>query len=186
MEKIKVVAVIMLLALLAGCSSGSKSEKEEAETVSFDEIIIDIKEQIATDLKDGGVEEDVLVDGKLVYYMETDLTASEDSDPAVAVWIEKMGLTKEEITNGKVIAAMMNVNADEIILLEAKDKKQVASLKESLEKELEGQVQTWKQYLPDQYEKVEKNVIKTNGNFLLYVTYTHPEKIEKVFDNSFN
>ena len=79
----------------------------------------------------------------------------------------------------------MNVNADEIILLEAKDEKQVASLKEALEKELEGQVQTWKQYLPDQYEKVENNVIKTNGKYLLYVTYTKPGNIEKVFDSSF-
>ena len=186
MGKIKGMAIIMVLVLLAGCSAGSKSDKEEAETASFDEIITAIKEQIATDLKDGGVEEEVLVDGKLMNYMETDLTASEESDPAVAIWIEKMGLNNEEIAKGKVIAAMMNVNADEIILLEAKDEKQVASLKRALEKELEGQVQTWKQYLPDQYEKVEKNVIKTKGKYLLYVTYTQPEKIENVFDSSFN
>lgn len=186
MGKIKGMVIIIVLVLLAGCSAGSKSDKEEAETASFDEIIMAIKEQIATDLKDEGVEEDVLVDGNLIYHMETDLTASEESDPAVAIWIEKMGLNKEEITKGKVIAAMMNVNADEIILLEAKDEKKVASLKRALEKELEGQVQTWKQYLPEQYEKVEKNVIKTKGNYLLYVTYTQPDKIENVFDSSFN
>lgn len=185
MRKAKVIAVIMFLVLLAACNSESKKETEKPENVSFDEIVTAVKEQIAEDLKDDGVEEDVIVDGELTFYMETDLTASEESDPAVAIWIEKMGLNKEEITKGKVIAAMINVNADEIILLEAKDEKHVASLKESLEKELEGQVQTWKQYLPEQYEKVENNIIKTNGKHLLYVTYTEPKKIEKVFDSYF-
>jgi hypothetical protein len=185
MKKIKGMAIILVLLLVAGCSGGTNSGKEETNAASFEDMMTAIKEQIATDLKDSGVEEEVLVDNKLTYYMETDLTASEDSDPAVAIWIEKMGLNKEEIANGKVIAALMNVNADEIILLEAKDEKQVASLKKALEKELEGQVQTWKQYLPDQYEKVEKNSIKTNGKYLLYVTYTQPENIEKVFDSSF-
>lgn len=186
MKKIKGMAIIMVLLLVAGCSSGTSTGKEDTNTASFDEMITAIKEQIAIDLKDEGVEEEVLVDGKLTYYMETDLTASEESDPAIAIWIEKMGLNKEEIAKGKVIAAMMNVNADEIILLEAKDEKKVASLKKALEKELAGQVQTWKQYLPDQYEKVEKNVIKTNGKYLLYVTYSQPKNIEKVFDSNLN
>ncbi len=176
------LTMAMVLLVLTGCTSGNTVGKEAA---SFDEMTTAIKEQIAVDLKDDGVKEEVLVDGKLTYYMETDLTGTEESDPAIAIWIEKTGLNKEEIVNGKVIAAMMNVNADEIILLEAKDEKDVASLKESLEKELEGQIQTWKQYLPDQYEKVEKNIIKTNGKYLLYVTYSKPENIEKVFDNSF-
>ena len=185
MRKIGVLVVIMCLVVLSGCSSESKDGAKKEAHASFDEIIISIKEQVAEDLKADGVEEDVLVDGKLIYHVETDLTATEDSDPAVAIWIEKMGLNQEELANGRVIAAMMNVNADEIILLEAKDEKQVAALKESLEKELNGQVQTWEQYLPDQYEKVKNNIIKTNGKYLLYVTYTHPDNIEKVFDSSF-
>ena len=105
MKKIKGMAIMMVLLLVAGCSSGTSTGKEDTNAASFDEMITAIKEQIATDLKDDGVEEDVLVDGKLTYYMETDLTASEESDPAIAIWIEKMGLTKEELANGKVIAA---------------------------------------------------------------------------------
>ena len=143
-----------------------------------------LKDQVAEDLVADGVEEsEVMVDGQLAFYMETDLTASEDSDPAVTIWVEKMDLDTDKLTNGKAIAPMVNINADEIILLEAKDEAAVDSLKESLEKELAGQVQTWQQYLPEQYEKVEKNIIKTNGNYLLYVTYTEPKKIEKVFDD---
>lgn len=185
MRKLKVMAIIMFLALVAGCTNQSNNSKEDSGAASFDAILMDVKEQIAQDFKDDGVEEEVLVDGKLTFYLETDLTASEESDPAISIWIEKMGLNKEEIVNGTVIAAMMNVNADEIILLEAKDEKDVASLKSALEKELEGQIQTWKQYLPDQLEKVENNIITTNEKYLMYITYSNPEKIEKIFKDSF-
>ncbi|MFD1928000.1 DUF4358 domain-containing protein [Sporosarcina siberiensis] len=185
MRKLKVMTIIMFLVLVAGCTNQPNNDKEDSDTASFDTILVDVKEQIAQSFKDDGVEEEVLVDGKLTFYWETDLTASEESDPAIAIWVEKMGLNKEEIVNGTVIAAMMNVNADEIILLEAKDEKDVASLKSALEKELEGQIQTWKQYLPDQLEKVENNIITTNGKYLMYITYSNPEKIEKIFKDSF-
>lgn len=181
----KVIGFAVCLGLLTGCGgkqtgNGTDSEK----TVSVEDISTKIKEQIAQDLKDDGVEEEVLVDGELAYYLETNLTDSQEEDPAVGIWIEKMGLDPEKLASGKVIAAMMNVNADEIIVLEAKEEADVASLKEMLEKELDGQVQTWKQYLPDQYEKVEKNVIQTKGRYLIYITYSEPEKIEKIFNES--
>lgn len=187
MGKLKVVVLAFVLVLAAGCSQKDDTNKPGTEkpdtTVSFDDMTTDMKEAIAEDLKEGGVEEDVLVDNKLTYYLETDLTATEEEDPAVAIWLEKMGLDQANITKGLVIAAMMNVNADEIIVLEAKDEADVAALKESLENELENQDNTWKQYLPDQYEKVEDNIIATNGKYLLYVTYSNPDKIEEIFNS---
>lgn len=186
MMRMKIVAVMLILGMLVGCTNVQKGDKEEVATASFADIVTAIKEQVAEDFKADSNGEEVLVDGKLAYFMETDLTASEESDPAVAIWIEKMGLSKEEIAHGIVIAPMMNVNADEFIVLEAKDVKHVESLKTSLERELANQVQTWQQYLPEQYEKVKNNKIITNGNFLLYTTYSEPDKIEKVFNNSIN
>lgn len=187
MGKLKVLLLAFVLVLAAGCSKQEETNKPGTEkpdtAVSFDAMTTEMKEAIAEFLKEGGVEEEVLVDNKLLYYLETDLTASEDEDPAVAIWLEKMGLDQAKISKGLVIAAMMNVNADEIIVLEAKDEADVASLKESLEKELENQDMTWKQYLPDQYEKVEDNIITTNGKYLLYVTYSEPDKIEEIFNS---
>lgn len=187
MGKLKVVLLFALvLVLAAGCSQKNDAEKPEEVNVSFDEVTTSIKEAIAKDLKeDGGVEEEVLVDGKLTYYTETDLTASTD-DAGVAIWLEKMNVDQEKLANGLVIAAMMNVNADEVIVLEAKDEADVEALKASLEKELENQDQTWKQYLPEQYEKVKENIITTKGKYLLYVTYTNPEKVEEAFNSKFN
>ncbi|MCT8136712.1 DUF4358 domain-containing protein [Anaerobacillus sp. CMMVII] len=105
-------------------------------------------------------------------------------DESGAFFMENQNISKEQLANGVVIAAMMNINSDLIILFEAADEKSAESLKEVLEREKEAQVQTWSQYLPDQYEKVKNNVITTDGNFLLYVTYSDPEKIVDVFNSS--
>lgn len=169
------VISLFLVGVLAAC--GGKDTIEE-EKVSLEEIYTDIKDEMAKDLKEGGVEEP-LVDGKLQSYLELDLTKS---DPENEFFIERLQLDKEQLEAGYVIAALMNVNADEMILLKAKDEESVPALKEILENELKNQVQTWEQYLPEQYEKVKNNMIKTNGQYLIYITYDQPEKIAELFN----
>lgn len=177
-----VLSFVLCLAIV-GCSNQSNEKREKAPKVSLKEINTAIKEQLAEDMKAQGAGEDVLVDGNLQGYIEVDLM--NESDPSTPVYMEKMKLDKEEIEDGVVLAAMMNINSDEIILLKAKDESNVKSLKEALEREKEIQIKTWEIYLPDQYEKVKNNVIKTNGKYLLYVTSEHPEKLEEIFDSYF-
>lgn len=181
MKKLAGILVIFMAVLMAACGNqtADESNNDEATEVEFTDIISNIKDQVTTDLKADGVEEMSQV------YQEVDLTETEDENSAADIWIEKMKLNPESLENGTVIAALMSVKSDEIILLEAKDEKQVSELKASLENELAAQVQTWEQYLLDQYEKVKDNKIVTKGNFLLYVTYENPEAIEKAFNDSF-
>ncbi len=177
-----VMSLILSLAVLGACGnkeadkSGSESDKQE---VALEEVNQEIKDAISEDLKAGGVEEP-LVDGKLMSYFEIDLMNVED--PQRDFYLEKLGIQQDQLKAGYVIAAMMNVNADEIILLEAKDETAADSLKTALEKELAAQTQTWEQYLPEQFEKVKNNMIKQNGNKLIYITYENPEKIADIFD----
>jgi hypothetical protein len=177
------VVFVLVFGLVVGCSNQDSEKNEEAPKVTLEEISQKIKEQMAADMKEQGAGEDVLVDGELQGYIEVDLM--DDKDPSTPIYMEKMKLNKEELEDGIVLAAMMNVNSDEIILLKAKDEAHVKSLKEALEREKEAQIKTWEAYLPDQFEKVKNNVIKTNGNYLLYVTSGNPEKIEEVFDSFF-
>jgi hypothetical protein len=177
------VVFVLIFGLVVGCSNQDSEKNEEAPKVTLEEISQKIKEQMAADMKEQGAGEDVLVDGELQGYIEVDLM--DDKDPSTPIYMEKMKLNKEELEDGIVLAAMMNVNSDEIILLKAKDEAHVKSLKEALEREKEAQIKTWEVYLPDQFEKVKNNVIKTNGNYLLYVTTGNPEKIEEVFDSFF-
>ncbi|MCH1625916.1 DUF4358 domain-containing protein [Fredinandcohnia quinoae] len=189
MKKISILVVTMFcLLLVVACSNEADKKKEEtpepAPKVSLEKMATEIKEQIAEDLKAGGVTEP-LVDGKLQMYIEANLKDSTESDPGVPIYLERMQINQEDLANGVVVGAMMNVNSDEIIVLEAADEEKVDALKEALEREKAAQNQTWEQYLPDQYEKVKKNIIKTNGTFLIYITYDNPESIEKIFDNQF-
>ncbi|MBD3108468.1 DUF4358 domain-containing protein [Bacillus sp. AGMB 02131] len=178
MKKITVALLLTFISvILFGCGGNANDEKE----VSLSETIDNIKEQIASDLEAGGVE-NPLVDGQLLGYTLTDLTS--DSEEAT-MYAEKLNLDSELINAGYILVPMMNVKSDEIILLEAKDEGEVESLKQVLEQELQAQIDTWERYLPDQYEKVKKNEIKTNGRYLLYVTYDHPEKIVKIFNEQF-
>lgn len=117
--------------------------------------------------------------------MEVDLTKEETDDPAAEIYMENMDLKSDHIENGMILGSLMNVNSNEIILIEATDEEHVDSIKESLEKQLENEYRTWEQYLPDQFEKVKNNIIKTNGKFLLYVTYDDEKAIEDIFDSHF-
>ncbi|WP_052343582.1 DUF4358 domain-containing protein [Bacillus massiliigorillae] len=172
--------LITAIALLSIVACGNKSN-DKKEVASVDTILSEIKEQIASDYKESGVEEEVLVDNKLQGFVEADLIKKTD-DPANNIYIEKLKLNKDDIEAGIVLAPMMNTKSDEIIILKAKDEKQVKELKKILEKEKEAQIAQWERYLPDQYEKVKNNIIKTNGKYLLYVTYDDPSKIESIFD----
>jgi uncharacterized lipoprotein len=180
---LNLVVVFLVLGLVVGCSNQNSEENEKMPKVTLEEISQKIKEQLAADMKEQGAGEDVLVDGELQGYIEVDLM--DDKDPSTPIYIEKMKLNKEELEDAMVLAAMMNINSDEIILLKAKDEAHVKSLKEALKREKEAQIKTWEVYLPDQFEKVKNNVIKTNGNYLLYVTSANPEKMVEVFDSSF-
>ncbi|WP_078381699.1 DUF4358 domain-containing protein [Sutcliffiella halmapala] len=178
------VMLSLLVFIFAGCGSNAEN-KEKDVNISTEEMLNEIKEQLAEDMKANGAGDDVYVDGNLQGYIEADLVKADETDPMVAIYFEKMQLNKEELASGHVVAAMMNVNSDEIFLFEAKEKEHVDSLKAALEREKEAQIQTWEQYLPDQYEKVKNNVIKTNGKYLLYVTAQNPDEIEAIFDSYF-
>ena len=61
---------ILLIIIFIGCSSQS-----EIKEVTVSDIMLNIKEQIALDLKEGGVPEDELKDGNLPTMLEGDLKA---------------------------------------------------------------------------------------------------------------
>lgn len=165
--------VLVVAAMLTFVACGQQAS---GANVSVNDIVGGIKEHITEDLKAGGVPEDSFEDGMLPGYLELDLT-KEEQNPIAELF------NKEDIEEGTVLQPMMNVKSDLIIVLKAKDESKVEELKASLEKVKEGQVSTWSQYLPDQYEKVENNVIKSTGKYLVYATYDNPEKIEEIFDN---
>ena len=165
------------------CSSAGKSEGgTAAPEVAAKDIMDSIKEKIVQDIKDAGFDEGRSDEEILQGYMETNLTDVAADDPFGQMFFERTELDKELLAEGLMYVPMFNTNADEIFVLRAKNEKDADTLKAALQKELEVQIQTWEVYLPDQYEKVKNNVLKTNGNYVLYVTYDDADAVEKIFD----
>ena len=190
MKKLMMTAMLMLVLVLAACGSnadkpdnnaGNGSDEPE-ETANFEEVYNAVETAMVDALTEDG---DMTKEDALNCYIIDDLTNADSDDPMVEMTLERLEIDPAQLANGKFIAAMMNINSDEIIVLEAKDEADVATLKTALENELEAQDQTWSQYLPDQHEKVKNNVITTEGNFLLYVTFSAPDQVVDAFKAQF-
>ena len=180
----RLMILFVFCLFIVGCGNDENKQDEMASEVKLEEIMTSIKEQIAADYKASGVEDEILVEGQLQGFNEVDLTDTENESASMP-YIEKLKIDTDQLEEGFILVPMMNVKSDEIILLKAKDEDQVNQLKKLLEAERLAQMETWERYLPDQYEKVQKNVIKTHGKYLLYVTYDYPEKIVQIFDDRF-
>ena len=68
-----------------------------------------------------------------------------------------------------VYGAMINVKANEVIVIKAKDASGVEQAKADLKARLSALEETWKRYLPDQYELVKAGKIVTDGVYAALV-----------------
>lgn len=84
-----------------------------------------------------------------------------------------------------IYQAMMNIRSDEVSIFKVKDKKDIEKIKESILKRQEQLTNIWKQYLPDQYEKVQNYIILEKGSYIMYCVSDNQEKAEEIFNNFF-
>ncbi|NLY54186.1 MAG: DUF4358 domain-containing protein [Firmicutes bacterium] len=170
MKKLSIVLVLTLaVSALVGCSPN----------VPFDKLVKAINDQVIADLKaTGNFDDDAFADGAIPGYLQLDLMQDENTEYVIDI-------DKSLLAEGYALAAMFNINADQIIVLKAKDKASAKGVQAALEATLEAQEQVWSQYLPNQYEKVKNNIIEQKGLYFLYVTYGAPENIVTAFNNAF-
>lgn len=202
MKKILAIITIMMVASLAfvGCSNetinddqiknedqnGKETQPDEPEEIPEEEVNVPvkdileaIKEQMKSDLIAGGVPEDNFEEGTIPGFLEQNLKPEvEEENPFF-----QLDINTENLEEGYILAQMINIKSDQIIVLKASDESVVSNLEAALQQVKESQIAVWEQYLPDQYEKVKNNIIKTEGKYLLYVTYENPEAIEAIFDD---
>lgn len=169
-----VVSLIVLTMAMAACgndSAGDSTSETDAVTMNTEEVMDKIESQISEDM-----------DGETGMFQRADLT--DEEDPTGDMYMDTMGIDRTLLASGFGYQSMMNVNSTTIIVLEAASSDDIPAIREGLEAYLENQVNIWSQYLPDQYEKVENNIIKTEGNYFIYITYDNPESIEAIFDDA--
>lgn len=78
-----------------------------------------------------------------------------------------------------------NIKASEIAIVKIKDASKVEDFKKNFTERLEKQSSSFKDYLPDEYFVIEKNVLKTKDNYIFFTISKDVDKIEKIFDESF-
>lgn len=115
--------------------------------------------------------------------METDLT-NEEMAEANKEFAKAYGIDLEDIEEGIIKAPMINLLADEVIVIKAKDDSKIAGIKEGLTKHVENQLAAFENYVPENYEIVKNHILKSQGNYILLAISKDAEKIEETFDNA--
>ena len=93
-----------------------------------------------------------------------------------------LNINPEDLAEGIVVKAMMNVHADELIVLKAADDSKIETLKKALEDEGNAQEQNWSTYLPEQYEIVKNRVLLQNGPYLMLYIGPDTDVAEQKFN----
>ncbi|MDD2441557.1 MAG: DUF4358 domain-containing protein [Clostridiaceae bacterium] len=171
-----ILAACLAVLTLAACAPKAPSQTTGA---GVDEIVAAFKARMVDDAKaDNMTEEDLFGKGDEMMgaYFTEDMTVPADQR-RIAVDVKS-----EDLAAGTGIQATFNVNAAQILVLEAASADKVETIKTALNTMLDQQKELWSQYLPDQYEIVKKTVLKSEGNLIVYITYVNADALEAIFD----
>lgn len=94
-------------------------------------------------------------------------------------------LDMDKIEEAKAYMAMMNVHADDLVLVKAKSEEDAKAVEESLKQRNADSVETWKQYLPEQYELVQNYKLERKGNYVFYTVSSKADDLLKKFQSYF-
>lgn len=172
MKKFMALCACALFAVGLTACGGSNTDTG-ATNADFATVQTAVKDAIVSFLEDNGVtpaEEN----GEISGFMTYDIA----SDDVKALYPT---LADADFANGTIYMPLMMTNGDLVIIAEAKDADAVAAVQTAFEGVKEAQIQTWQQYLPEQFEKVQNNQIVTSGNFVLYSTFSD-NSVVKAFE----
>lgn len=148
-------AVILIASVLS--LSGCKTESENAEAVKP-------LNEITADILDCGVDFPEMVE-----------VAEENFQI-------KYSLAESDYEEYSLWWAGSGADADEICIIKAKDSGKV---KDAVSERLEGQKEVFKNYVPEQYDKLCKAEVKTKGDYVYWLCTNNNDKAEKALTDDF-
>lgn len=95
------------------------------------------------------------------------------------------GINAKNLEDFVVYAPKTNMEANEILILKVKNQDDVDELQESIEKRIEKQSDSFKNYSPDQYDLLENHTLKVKGKYIMLVVSKDVDKINKSINDSF-
>lgn len=154
MKKIMMIFTMCLL-VVSGCSSKGNDVKDVKLKDLMDTVLTDEAYEIPATME---IDDETL---KNVYQISPD-----------------------DVEQHAIAFPLMNVQATELIMIEAKDGK-LDTVKKALDARMKTLEETWGQYLPDQLELVKNHKVIEKGNYMIIIIADKAEDITKVIDKAF-
>lgn len=146
-------------------SGGAGQAATDPETIDsiFTELHGILKEYLLS--VNENLTEDSFDDGNIPMYIAD---CKHKGDDEYGSMLDAFGFDASTVDAYIQIGAQINVVSNYLLVLYTED---MDAAEAALDEFHQGQVNTWSNYLPDQYEKVKKNVTGSIGNYLYYVTF---------------
>jgi len=159
---ISCILLVVTLLSFVGCA-------EKVPNVAVKDIITDIEKETE----------------KFNGLMEISLPKEEITDLDKPM-LEGLGINAEDIEEAIIKFPMINLVADEIMIIKVKDAEKIPAIEEGLKKHVENVALSFENYVPENYEIVQNHIMKTKGNYIFLAISKDAEKAEVVFDRFLN
>jgi hypothetical protein len=185
MKKMLPILLIISLAIwsLAACAPSNTTGSQKNKATVAD-IATAFKDKIIEDMEKLGMTADQVFGDDTQEDMGVFFT--EDLKQPAGQRRIAVDINADDLAAGFGIQATFNVDSALIIILEAESADLVPGMLETLNGILDQQKELWSQYLQDQYEIVKKTVLKSEGVFIVYITYQNAAELEAIFDDLIN
>jgi hypothetical protein len=117
--------------------------------------------------------------------MEVDLKEEEMSELNQG-FVKSYNINPEDIEEGIIKFPMINLMVEEIAVLKVKDKSSVVIVSELLKEHADIVAKSFENYVPKNQEIANNYILKSKGNYILFVISENAESIEEIFDSSFD
>ncbi|MDU2241943.1 MAG: DUF4358 domain-containing protein, partial [Paenibacillus sp.] len=94
-------------------------------------------------------------------------------------------LSSGDVASFVLYTASSNVKADELLVIQLKEESEKDRIMAKIEGRIAAQTAKFKNYRPEEYDLIEKRVLKTHGLFILFAVSAEADSMERVFDETF-
>ena len=84
------------------------------------------------------------------------------------------------------LVPMINLSADEIIIVEVKDSNDIDSIKLKFKERADEIAKNFENYLQDEYELAKNALIYSKGKYVIFAISDNNNEIKNIFENKFN
>ena len=98
--------------------------------------------------------------------------------------LELYGIESADVKQFAARLRLESIQADEIILIEAADSKAAERVKEMLDNRYQSKLNETRDYLPDEFAKIEKCKVVQSGNFVSMIVCAEAEKAAADFEKA--